>query len=142
MQQRSYSARHIIVTEKPGRISDFSSIQSCGAQSEQNETDEPPSLFKPLEAGTGLYRQHGANTRPFSFFNYGTLFIPKTEITEICEFFFADLPVKEKREPLSCGLPRLIRGDDSGEMMQNWGFILRDRSGRIKTIISGNKRST
>ena len=34
----------------------FASLQPCDRQSEQNDTDEPPSLFMPINAGTGLNR--------------------------------------------------------------------------------------
>jgi hypothetical protein len=103
MQNRSFSARRIIITEKPGRLSDFSSVQSCGSQPEQNETDEPPSLFMPLNAGIGLCRLQRITTHPFSFFNSGTLLLSKTEILKAWNFFFAEMPGRVKKEPVYCG---------------------------------------
>ena len=81
MQKRSYSARRINVTEKPGRLSGFSSLQSCSSQPEQNETDEPPSLFNPLSADIGLYGLSQINTRPFRLVNsQPLLFLSKMHI--------------------------------------------------------------
>ncbi|OQW97297.1 MAG: hypothetical protein BWK74_06560 [Desulfobacteraceae bacterium A6] len=34
----------------------FNSLQPCDRQPDQNDTDEPPSLFMPINAGTGLNR--------------------------------------------------------------------------------------
>lgn len=116
MQKRSYPARRINVTAKPGRFSGFSSIMPCGSQPEQNETDEPPSLFKPLKAGIRLYGLSRINTHPFCLADSRPfLFLSKTHIPKEEEDFFAGLV---------------------------GGFIVRDDRGRIKTIIFGKKRST
>lgn len=116
MQTRLYSARRISVTEKPRRLPGFSSLQSCLSQPEQNETDEPPSLFKPLKAGIRLYWLSQINTHPFCLANSRPfMFLSKTHIPKEEEGFFAGLV---------------------------GGFIVRDDRGRIKTIIFGKKRST
>jgi hypothetical protein len=44
-------------------------------------------------------------------------------------------------EPVPCCNDRLRLAADSGEFLRHEGFILRDRSGRIKTVIFGKKRS-
>ncbi len=101
MQKRSYSARRISVTEKPGRHSGFSSLQSCSSQPEQNETDEPPSPFKPLSAGIGLYGLSRINTRPFKSVNSRPLlFLSKSLLLKGKKgfFFFAS----GRREELFC----------------------------------------
>lgn len=144
MQKRSYSARRINVTEKPGRLSGFSSLQSCSSQPEQNETDEPPSLFEPFNAGIGLYGLSRINTRPFRFVNLRSLlFLSKTHMPkERKDFFFAGLANELTTESIQCGRISLQRTVDYCGELQEEGFIVRDNWGRIKTIIFCKKRST
>jgi hypothetical protein len=144
MQKRSYSARRINVTEKPGRLSGFSSLPSCINQPEQNETDEPPSLFRPLNAGIGLYGLSRINTRPFRFVNLRSLlFLSKTPIPkERKDFFFAGIASELTTELIQCGRISLRQTVDYCGDLQEEGFIVRDDGGRIKTIIFSKKRST
>ncbi len=144
MQKRSYSARRINVTEKPGRLSGFSSLPSCINQPEQNETDEPPSLFRPLNAGIGLYGLSRINTRPFRFVNLRSLlFLSKTHIPkERKDFFFAGIASELTTELIQCGRISLRQTVDYCGDLQEEGFIVRDDGGRIKTIIFSKKRST
>jgi len=144
MQKRSYSARRINVTEKPGRLSGFSSLPSCINQPEQNETDEPPSLFRPLNAGIGLYGLSRINTRPFRFVNLRSLlFRSKTHIPkERKDFFFAGIASELTTELIQCGRISLRQTVDYCGDLQEEGFIVRDDGGRIKTIIFSKKRST
>ena len=144
MQKRSYSARRINVTEKPARLSDFSSIQSCISQPEQNETDEPPSLFMPSNAGIGLYGLSRINTRPFKFvIPRSLLFLSKMHMPkEGKDFFFSRLFSELTTESIQCGLISLRQTVDYCGELQEEGFIVRDNRGRIKTIIFCKKRST
>jgi len=144
MQKRSYSARRINVTEKPGRLSGFSSLPSCINQPEQNETDEPPSLFRHLNAGIGLYGLSRINTRPFRFVNLRSLlFLSKTHIPkERKYFFFAGIASELTTELIQCGRISLRQTVDYCGDLQEEGFIVRDDGGRIKTIIFSKKRST
>lgn len=143
MQKRLYSARRISVTEKPGRLSGFSSLQSCASQPDQNETDEPPSLFEPLNACMGLYGLSQINTRPFRFVNLRSLlFLSKTHMpNERKDLFFAGLASELTTEPIRCGRISLQQNVDCCELQEE-GFIVRDNRGRIKTIIFCKKRST
>lgn len=142
MQKRSYSARRINVTEKPARLSGFSSLQSCSSQPEQNETDEPPSLFKPLNAGIALYGLSRKDTRPLRFVTTRSLLFPsKTNRQKGKAFFFAGSLSELTKKSIPCGLPLLRRTNNCSGMLQKEGFIVRDNSGRIKTIIFGKKRS-
>jgi len=144
MQKRLYSARRINVTEKPVRLSGFSSVQSCLSQPEQNETDEPPSLFKPLNAGIELYGQSRINTRPFRFVIPRSLFfLSKTHIPkEGKDSFFSKLLSELTTESVQRGRISLRQTVDYCGELQEEGFIVRDNRGRIKTIIYCKKRST
>ena len=143
MQKRLYSARRINVTEKPARLSGFSSLQSCSSQPEQNETDEPPSSFKPLDAGIVLYGLSRINTRPLRFAIPRSLLFPsKTHKPKKGKDFFFEGFFSE---PATCSIPRGLTSlrltTDCVGMLQKEGFIVRDNKGRIKTIIFGKKRS-
>ena len=142
MQKRLYSARRISVTEKPGRLSGFSSLQSCASQPDQNETDEPPSLFESLNAGIGLYGLSRINTRPFRFVNLRSLlFLSKSHMPkERKDPFFAGSADQLTTEFL-CSRISLQQAADCWELQEE-GFIVRDKTGRIKTIIFCKKRST
>lgn len=144
MQKRLYSARRINVTEKPVRFSGFSSIQSCLTQPEQNETDEPPSLFKPLNAGIGLYWLSRKNTCPFRFIIPRSLiFLSEThKPKEGKGSFFARSVSGLTTESIQHGQIRLRQAVDYCRDLQEDGFVVRDNRGRIKTIIYCNKRST
>lgn len=145
MQKRLYSARQSNITEKPGRLSGFSSLQSCSCQPEQNETDEPPSLFKPLNAGIGLYGLSQIKTCPFRLSDSRPLlFLSKTHMQKgrTGFFFFASGCTELITESIPCSRISLRRITDYGGELQKEGFIVRDNRGRIKTIIFGKKRST
>jgi len=142
MQKRFYSARRINVTEKPARLSGFSSLQSSSSQPEQNETDEPPSLFKPLNACISLYGLSQKNTRPLRFVITRPLLFPsKTHGQKGKDLFFAGLLSELTKKSIPCGLTLLMRTNNWSGILQKEGFIVRDNSGRIKTIIFGKKRS-
>ena len=144
MQKRSYSARRKNVMEKPERVSGFSSVQPCLTQSEQNEIDEPPSPFKPMSAGIGLYGLSLRNTHPFRFaIPRSLLFLSKTPIPkEWKDFFFAGLMSELTTESIQCGEIGLRQNVDNCGELQEEGFIVRNNRGRIKTIIFCKKRST
>jgi len=119
MQKRFYSARRMNVAEKSGQLSGFSSVQPCISQSEQNETDEPPSLLNPLNSGIKLYRHSEIKTRHLRFVNLPPL------------FFISNIDAPEERKVF------FFRGE-----IEERCFIVRDKRGRIKNIILGKKRST
>jgi hypothetical protein len=144
MQKRSCSARRINVTEKPARLSGFSFVQSCISQPEQNETDEPPSLFKPLNACIGLYGQSRINTRhlryviPRSLLFFSKMRKPK----EVKDFFFSRLVSGFTAESVQFRRINLRQSVDCFGELKEEGFIVRDNRGRIKTIVYCKKRST
>ncbi|MDP3285646.1 MAG: hypothetical protein Q8M56_14540 [Desulfobacterales bacterium] len=109
----------------------FTSLQPCNRQSEQNDTDEPPSLFMTLNAGTGLNRLfeppfcHALIAQGLPVFSLSkNHFFPETKTFPFpANRFIKELPAS---------------ADDCYEPE---GFIIRDKRGRIKTIIFKQKRS-
>ncbi len=109
----------------------FTSLQPCGRQSEQNDTDEPPSLFATFGAGTGLNRLFKT---PFSTFPVSR---------DLPVFFLLNNRIAERINSSSF-TPDRIAGEPSADAdgyFETEGFIIRDKRGRIKTIILKQKRS-
>ena len=144
----------------------FTSLQPCDRQSEQNDTDEPPSLFVPFSAGTGLNRLFKTpfSTVPVSrdlpmfslskkhffpkiksfpfpvnklvrelpesaddcFETEGFILTPINGISKFTKLFSATL------------FSTPLRGRKAQKIIS---ILLRDKRGRIKTIIFKQKRS-
>jgi hypothetical protein len=100
----------------------FTSLQPCGRQSEQNDTDEPPSLFA-----------------PFFKTNFSTVPVSR----DLPMFSLSKKSITERINSLSFPAYR-IAGEpsaDADNYFETEGFIIRDKRGRIKTIIFKLKRS-
>jgi len=109
----------------------FTSLQPCDRQSEQNDADEPPSLFMPIDAGTGL-------NRPFQ-----ALSSPALINMDLPVFFLSINRFFEQTKTLPFPANRFKRElpESADVFFETEGFILRDKRGRIKTIIFKQKRS-
>jgi len=99
----------------------FTSLHPCDRQSEQNDTDEPPSP-----------------SMPFQTFSSPALITVEVPVFLISKNRFSGkikalpFPANRFKRELSAS------ADDSSE---SEGFIIRDKRGRIKTIIFKQKRS-
>ena len=109
----------------------FTSLQPCDRQSEQNDTDEPPSLFMPINAGTGLNRL------------LDTPFCPARIAQGLPVFFLSKNRFFPETKTFSFPANRFIRQlpSSADDCYEPEGFIIRDKRGRIKTIIFKQKRS-
>jgi hypothetical protein len=111
--------------EKMRKKECFTSLQPCDRQSEQNDTDEPPSLFMPINAGTGLNRL------------LDTPFCPALIAQDLPVFFLSKNRLSQI--PINGTLfSTPLRGRKTQKIISN---LLRDKRGRIKTIIFKQKRS-
>ena len=143
----------------------FASLQPCDRQSGQNDTDEPPSLFMPINAGTGLNRLFETPLSSARIAQYLPLLSPsknrffQTQINGI--FFNTPLrgtlfstPSRGRKTqgiisnllktqillfPANGSIRELSASAD--DCFEPEGFIIRDKRGRIKTIIFKQKRS-
>ena len=109
----------------------FTSLQPCGRQFEQNDTDEPPSPFVPFGACTGLNRLYKT---PFST-------VPVSR--DLLMFSLLEKHFFPKIKSFSFPVNKLVRElpESADDFFETEGFILRDKRGRIKTIIFKQKRS-
>lgn len=109
----------------------FTSLQPCDRQSDQNDTDEPPSLSMQFDAGAGLNRL------------FETPFSPASIAQDLPVFFLPKNRLFQKTETLPFPAKGLIRELHVGSdfCFETAGFIIRDKRGRIKTIIFKQKRS-
>ncbi|MDP3284792.1 MAG: hypothetical protein Q8M56_10235 [Desulfobacterales bacterium] len=109
----------------------FTSLQPCDRQSELNDADEPPSLFIPFSAGTGLNRLFKT---PFST-------VPVSRDLPMLSLSKKHFFPKIKSFPFPVN--KLVRElpESADVFFETEGFILRDKRGRIKTIIFKQKRS-
>lgn len=117
--------------EKMRKKECFTSLQPCDRQSEQNDTDEPPSLFLPLNAGTGLNRL------------FATPFCPVLIAQDLQVFFLSKNRLSQKSKILPFPANGCVRelSASADDCFETEGFIVRDKRGRIKTIIFKQKRS-
>ena len=142
--------------EKMRKKECFTSLQPCDRQSEQNDTDEPPSLFLPLNAGTGLNRL------------FATPFRPALIAQDLQVFFLSKNRLSQKSKTLPFPANGCIRelSTSADDCFETEGFIITpingtlfstplrgrkaqkiisnlliDKRGRIKTIIFKQKRS-
>jgi len=134
----------------------FSSLKPCDRQSEQNDTDEPPSLFMPINAGTGLNRLFETPLSSVRIAQYLPLLsLSKNRFfqTQMNGTLFSTLSRGRKMQGIISNLlktqillfpaNRCIRelSASAGDSSEPEGFIIRDKRGRIKTIIFKQKRS-
>ena len=117
--------------DKMRRKECFTSVQPCSRQSEQNDTDEPPSLFVQFGACTGLSRLYKI---PFST-------VPVSR--DLPMFSFSKNRFFKNIKTLSYPSKRFVRelSENADDCFETEGFIIRDKRGRIKTIIFKQKRS-
>jgi len=103
----------------------FSSLKPCDRKSEQNETDEPPSLLLPINAVTGLNRLFETPISPARF--------PRClPVLSLSKNRFFQTQINGTLFSTS------LRGRKTQGIISN---LLRDKRGRIKTIIFKQKRS-
>jgi len=112
----------------------FSSLKPCDRKSEQNETDEPPSLLLPINAVTGLNRLFETPISPARF----PRCLPVLSLSKN-RFFQTQINGTHFSIPLRGALfSTPLRGRKTQGIISN---LLRDKRGRIKTIIFKQKRS-
>ncbi|MBU2622586.1 MAG: hypothetical protein KKD92_09750 [Proteobacteria bacterium] len=134
----------------------FTSLQPCDRQPDQNDTDEPPSLFMPINAGTGLNRLFEPPSCPARISQYLPVFsLSKNSLfqTPVNGILFntplrgtlCSTPLRGRKTQgiiysllKTKTLPVPASADDC---FKTEGFIIRDKRGRIKTIIFKQKRS-
>jgi len=152
-------------SEKMRKKECFNSLQPSDRQPDQNDTDEPPSLFMPINAGTGLNRLFEPPSCPDRISQYlPVFFLSKNSLfqTQVNGTLFSTplrgilfntplrgritqgiisslLKTKTLPVPANGCIRELSASAD--DCFKTEGFIIRDKRGRIKTIIFKQKRS-